>query len=791
MDFKDNSEEYFNLREEFLRYFSFWPFFIVSIIFTVGLAFIYLRYADYKYESSARIEIIDKAQDSEMALPTAMTIFNRSMINLDNETGVLASYSIHENVVKTLQSNISFYNKGAVKTSLQHPDKWFKNYDFIIKINPSNISNHAMFELILNKDKMLVNYFDQNDKLIKSYSFDGNTTESKIHDLPFDLTINDKISNEIIKLIKFSPFDDVISRFRNDVKIQNVTKDSDQLILKLTHSNQYIANDYLDQLIYEFDQDGITDRQQEYNRTMKFIDSRSVFLEEELKQIENNKQNFLEKNNLTNIDFDATISMNQQTGYESELFNVTSQKDLLQLLKEEFTSNEFSLIPMNIGIDNITINNMIIEYNNLIKDREKFLISAGRNNTYIKNLERQIKNFSENFQQSINNYDRSLNLQIKSLEKKESQYASVYKTIPENQKVLRSIQRKLEVKEALYLLLLQKREEAAINYAVVKPSIKVIDSAMTEKYPVTPRPKVIILSSIFIGFLIPFLYFYFKFLFDNKIHTKKHLEEILNNLNVVCEIPYLNNETETNQINPPNSRSPLSESIRMLVANLGFILFNRNSKENVKKNVILVTSSIKGEGKTLISVNTASILSNKFTKVILIGADLRNPQIHKYIDKNKSEIGLSNYILKDDINYKDIIHKNGNLDIILSGSIPPNPTELLSSSKFKEFLTVVSKEYDYVIVDSAPCLLVSDTFEISDYVDCTLYVVRSGYTEKNIADFINENKRLNKLKDINIILNSIGNSSSYGYKYGYQYGYKYGYKYGYNYGYGYGYQEDK
>ena len=126
MDFKDNSEEYFNLREEFLRYFSFWPFFIISIIFTVGLAFIYLRYADYKYESSARIEIIDKAQDSEMALPTAMTIFNRSMINLDNETGVLASYSIHENVVKTLQSNISFYNKGAVKTSLQHPDKWLK-----------------------------------------------------------------------------------------------------------------------------------------------------------------------------------------------------------------------------------------------------------------------------------------------------------------------------------------------------------------------------------------------------------------------------------------------------------------------------------------------------------------------------------------------------------------------------------------------------------------------------------------------------------------------------------------
>jgi len=239
-----------------------------------------------------------------------------------------------------------------------------------------------------------------------------------------------------------------------------------------------------------------------------------------------------------------------------------------------------------------------------------------------------------------------------------------------------------------------------------------------------------------------------------------------------------------------STRDILSESIRMVVGNLNFILFNENQKS--KNNIILVTSSIKGEGKTILSVNLSSILSKKYNKILLVGADLRNPQIHKFFNVDKEVGGLSDFIFKNSIpSWKDLLIKKDNLDILLSGTIPPNPTDLLSSAKFKAFIDEVRDEYDYIVIDSAPCLLVSDTFEISSHADTTLYVVRANYSDIRLTDFINEANSTDKLKNINLILNSVGSSSSYGYRYGYQYGYKYGYKYGYNYGYGYGYGEKR
>ena len=225
----------------------------------------------------------------------------------------------------------------------------------------------------------------------------------------------------------------------------------------------------------------------------------------------------------------------------------------------------------------------------------------------------------------------------------------------------------------------------------------------------------------------------------------------------------------------------------MIIANLNFILFD---KKKISSNAILVTSSIKGEGKTIVSTNLASILSSKFDKILLVGADLRNPQIHKFLKVDKSVQGLSDYIYRDNIDWKKLLIKNDKLDILLSGTIPPNPTELLSSKKFSDFISEVKEIYDYVIIDSAPCILVSDTFEISKQIDTTVYVLRSNFTDIKLCDFINECNVKGKLSNINLVLNSVGNSKLYGYQYGYQYGYRYGYRYGYNYGYGYGYSSD-
>ena len=357
--------------------------------------------------------------------------------------------------------------------------------------------------------------------------------------------------------------------------------------------------------------------------------------------------------------------------------------------------------------------------------------------------------------------------------------------------MLRSIEREQEIKEALFLLLLQKREEASINYAVTKPSIKIVDQAITNKTPIYPKKSQIILGSILFSFLLPFSILFLWFLFDQKIHTAEQLSQLFPKIPVVGEIPFVPKQYDVvNTLKNDNARSPIAESFRMLIANLNFILFEAKKKSQV----VLVTSTIKGEGKTFIAANIAYNLASENNKVILVGGDLRNPQIHKFFGLTKSRNGLSDMLYKNDSNLSNYIFKNPekkNFDVLFSGTIPPNPSELLSSKNFDMLLEKIKKVYDYVIIDSAPCLLVSDTFKISSKADTTVYALRSNFTSKKIKKFIIDAKKYNKLKDINLVLNSVGNSLSYGYKYGYQYGYKYGYGYGYNYGYGYGYGNDK
>ena len=331
---------------------------------------------------------------------------------------------------------------------------------------------------------------------------------------------------------------------------------------------------------------------------------------------------------------------------------------------------------------------------------------------------------------------------------------------------------------------MQKREEAAINLAVIKPSIKIIDSARASILPNYPNRKLVYAISLLIGFLIPFTTVYFISLTDTKIHSKEQLSKLLEiDIPIIGEIPFI--KSENTEGRSTTDRDQLSESIRIIIANLNFTLFNSDKGHN---NLILVTSSIKGEGKTLVSLNMASMLSSKFKKVLLVGGDLRNPQIHKFIGKDKSDLGLTNHLFNSkENNWKNSVVKYKNIDILLSGSIPPNPTELLSSKRFSDFIDEAKNLYDYVIIDSAPCLLVSDTYEISNYTDTTVYVTRSNYTDIKLIDFIQESIKSKKLRNLNIVINAVGNSNYYGYKYAYKYGYRYGYQYGYSYSYGYNY----
>ena len=765
-----------NLKDLLSQYVSYWPYILTSLFIFFISALIYIRYATYQFVSTAKIEIMDEDKSSEMALPTAMTIFNRSMINLDNEMGVLSSYSLHKKAQIKLKSNIRYYTIGKIKSTENHRDDFFENYNIKFNIDTNTISTYSSFTLKGQNGKLLIDHFDNEGNLVDSFSFNNLDTSSNKNNLPFEIKIENQ-ENDFTKKIIFYPNDYSIEFFIKSVKVEEASRDSDQLNLTLKLPNRKIADEYLNILISEFDKDGINDRQLEYKRTIDFVDSRSSFLVEQLEDIETRKQDFKSNNKLTNIESDANLNITQKFNYDAELFSVKSQKDLSILLKQSLEEDKFEYMPVNIGIESENINQLISEYNVLVKERQVFLTTAGPNNSYLKSLENQIEKFSENILISIDNYQKSLDVSIANLELKEDEFEDFYQNIPAQEKILRSIERELSIKESLFLLLLQKREEAAINLAVVNPSIKIIDSARSSLLPVSPNKKLVLVGSLIIGFIFPVVIINFLFLLDNKIHIKDQLDNLLNDISVVGEIPYIKNFQNI----LGNSRSTLAESVRMISANLNFI-FHDKSESNAK--VILVTSSVKGEGKTLISTSISNILSLQNKKVLLIGADLRNPQIHKHYNLERQQLGLSDILSNSNLNFSDNIIKASGLDILLSGTIPPNPTELLSSKIFNDMLIDLKKNYDYIVIDSAPCILVSDTLEISKNADATLYVVRSNFSKLEFTNFINECKESKKLNNINVVLNCIGSNNKYGYRYAYRYNYSYNYNYGYGYNYG-------
>ena len=774
--------ESIDFKNEILRYASFWPYLLILLAFFLFASFLYLRYTSYTLKTTTVIEILDESQDNEMALPTELTVFNRSMINLENEINRLNSYDLNHTVVKDLNSNVNFYKQGIIKRSQTSASEWFDDYTLNFKIDTDLIEKKSIYIIKVIENNLEISLFDEHGNFIRSFEFASLSTLNNNNDLPFDLTLNAEQDFSEHRELVLNPVDAQVNAYRAKLNISVLGKESDQLSLTLTHSHDKIAQNYLTTLVNAFDNDGVRDRQLEYSRTIEFVNKREQILKQELSKIEIKKQTFKQENNITNIDIDASNNIDLKFSYNSEIFQLDSQKQIAQYLMELLEDSDYEYLPINIGLENFDLNQMINEYNKVVSERLIYKNEAGSNNFLVKSLDSRLDNLVKNISLSLNNFSNSLDLKLNNLKLKETEFDNEYNRVPENEKTLRSIERELSIKEALYLLLLQKREEASINLAVVKPTIKIIDYPITDYLSRQPNSTVIYLSSIVSCLVIYFLVLFIWFFMDNKIHNKEQLAKLVNaDIPIICEIPYIKNfNLEQDKIN--TTRSVLSESIRMLLSNLRFTsLFN--SESNSKCKTIIFTSSVKGEGKTLASVNAALSLANdlkKDKKVILLGTDLRNPQIHKNFDTDRSNKGISEIIYKND--HKNYVKKYENLDVLYSGSIPPNPTALLSSEAFKDLLLFIKNEYDYVIIDSAPCLLVSDTFEYIDLADSVVYLFRSNYTDSKIINFINDIYSDKNIKNLSIVLNAVGNSEGYGYKYGYQYGY--------NYGYGYGYQSD-
>ena len=734
----------------------------------LGISVFYLKYSHNIYSTTAKIEVLSK-KTASLELPSASDLLNNDKINLENEIELLSSYPILNKVIQKLNLSASFYAVGDIMTSrlVEFP------FDFEQLILSDTIQEELVFEIYFNDEGIEINDIEKDT----TYLFNTYNTYTISHNLPFNISWDKSSalsSNEESYELIFSNTKSTVNRLKKQLSISMIGKKSDIITLKIEGASTEYSERILNAIIDIFNQDGIVDRQMVHKRTIDFVNKRYILLSNELDSIEIEKQLYKLKNNLIDITANSSLSLELSSKSNQQLLEAENQIAIAKLLNETFSDKNYDLLPANIGINNSEINFLIKDFNTIILERKNLIISAGLNNPSVKQLDQAISDNRTNIILSVRNYLNQLQQTKKQLALQSSKLSKDVSNLPEKEKILRAIERSQVIKESLYLFLLQKREEAEISFAVTEPTVKVVEYAISSELPISPKKQIILLVSLILGLLIPFASIYLIFLFNTKIHIKKDIEDLNIGTSIVGEIPLLN-ENESKIFQNPEDRNVLAESFRILSSNINYLMPQNTVTTDGR--VILSTSTIKGEGKSFVAINISLALASIGKKVLLIGADLRNPQLHKYLSVNKEIEGLTSYLIDSNYDWKStVLNKFKHLpnhSTLLAGNIPPNPAQLLSNGNFEKIISQAKEEYDYIIIDTAPTLLVTDTLLISDNADTIVYVSRSNFTEKELLNFPKDLIKEGKLKNVGLVLNGVGANAKYGY--GYNYGYGYGY----------------
>jgi len=772
-------EEEIDLREELERYLKYWPWFVITGLVCVILAFTYLKITTPVYHTLASIIIKDektKTPSSEMAAFADLGLLGGMGTNsIENEIGILRSKRMMTNVIKALDLNVTYFNEDAIKSP-----ELYRNTPYFVQVL-------KMDEKVLSKyTKESENNFrismvgDDQFQLINTETeetIEGNLGEPVsipfadiivVKNTDFEINPENEISNVVVR---FSNLESVVANYRSKLQINLTDKNSSLIELWLDDSVKEKAQEILDQLIFEYNQEAIEDKNLVARNTATFIDERLQIINEELDSVETGKEQFKEANRLTDIEAESEMFIENVSDYNKREQEIGTQLELANTMIGYLKSDAGSdLLPANLGIQEQSVNTSVEEYNTLVLERNRILSGSTEKNPVVRKLNSQIEQIRGNVLASFERLRSNLRVSQQELERQGSVINSKISAVPAKERQYRGIERQQNIKESLYLFLLQKREENSLSLAVTAPKAKIVDRAYSDVIAVSPKPKIILLAALILGLLIPFLIIYLKNLLNNKVKSREDVEKLVKDIPLVGEIPKVTGKE--NEMILTNDRSVLAEAFRILHTNLQYLIVN--TAEKVKGNTIFVTSTVKGEGKTLVSYNLALTLANTSKKVLIVGADLRNPQLQRFEKDARTHLGVSDYLANDNLKLQEIIlnsKNNDNLDLLPSGSIPPNPSELWRRKKTEEMFTDLEEMYDYIIVDTAPTILVTDTFLINKWADLTLYVVRAGYTEKKLLEFAKDAKNDGKLHDVSFVLNDVKWANfGYGNKYGYAYG---------------------
>ena len=758
----------FNIKYEFFKYLRYWPWFIGSLLLFLIASFFYLRYTPQVYNTHAKIKILD--DNSGIELPTTALILNRSNINLENEIEILTSYPLLNRVVNRLELCAQFFEKGRVKSipMVKLP------FDFELTCSLDSIVGSNQFFISVNELGLKIT--DENRGL--EFNFPEFDTTKSEHQLPFELKWSPEFKKHELLGHNFEvvlvPTKWAILDLKSRIKIEPIGERSHLLNLSMKGQNVKNSERILNTLIDVFNQDDVLDRQLIWKRTIDFVDERFVNLSNELDSIESYKKNFKMNNRLVDVSTDGIESLKQRAQSNEQLFQIENQIEISKLIKQSLLNTKAStaLLPANVGVENNTINSLLQEFNTLVLQRQKLIISAGINNPTVMRLEENLKDLKSNITNSISAYINQLNYTKNQLSSRNQTFQSKVSGIPAKEQQLRAIERQQSIKEKLFIFLLQKKEEASVNLAVTEPTLKVVEYSISNTTPISPKPRIVYLGALLLGLLLPFGIIYVIFLFDTKVHNKLDIDNLASDVPVIAEIPQITSGSNTVFSNP-NDRSVLAESFRILTTNMNFFLPSDGGGK-----VVFCTSTVKGEGKTFISLNFSLAMASLNKKVLLIGADLRNPQLHTYANINKNQTGLSNYLIDPTLDWKPmtmkVFEQQPNHEVLFSGAIPPNPAHLLANGNFETLIKEAKLVYDYVIVDLAPTILVTDTLLVAHLADATICAIRANHTDRKLIPFSVDLSKTKRLINMSYVINGVKENRSYGYNYNYGYNYGYG-----------------
>ena len=789
----EQSEEQVNIQELLFRYLIHWPWFVVSIIICIACAWGYLRLTTPIYNISATVLIKDEKKGGGASMSSdlekmGLEGFVSSSSNVDNEIEVLRSKSLAREVVNNLGLFVTYmdedefpskelYHTSPVLVSLTHQeaDKLPGRMEINMILQPTG----ALGVQITVGEK---EYRKQFDKLPAVFPTDEGTVAFFANNDTLSAVCPENITKErhITAFIN-RPFS-VLKEYVNSLSIAPTSKTTSVVVISLENTNTRRGRDYINKLLEMYNINANNDKNEVAQKTAEFIDERIGIISKELGSTEQDLENFKRSAGITDLSSEAQIALTGNAEYEKKRVENQTQINLVMDLQRYMKGNEYEVLPSNIGLQDAASASAIDRYNQMLVERKRLLRTSTENNPTIINLDTSIRAMRTNVQATLDATLKGLQITKEDLAREASRYSRRINDAPTQERQFVSIARQQEIKSGLYLMLLQKREENAITLAATANNAKIIDEALADDNPISPKKTIVYLAALVLGVGLPVGVIYLIGLTKFKIEGRADVEK-LTSLPVVGDIPLADEKTGSIAVFE-NQNNLMSETFRNVRTNLQFMLENG-------KNVILVTSTISGEGKSFISANLAISLSLLGKKVVIVGLDIRKPGLNKVFNIPKKEHGITQYLTNTTANLMDFVQPsdiNKNLFILPGGTVPPNPTELLARGGLEKAIETLKANFDYVILDTAPVGMVTDTLLIGRVADLSVYVCRADYTHKAEFTLINELAENNKLPNLCIAVNGLDlNSRKYGYYYGYgKYGKYYGYGKRYGYGYGYG-----